>query len=71
MPVHANVWLDQGWRRGGGPYDHSTSMRHMFPPPGLPRVLVKIAKAALVAGPAPRGNHASTTGPRRASRMGI
>ena len=23
VPVHANVWMDQAWRRGGGPYDHS------------------------------------------------
>lgn len=27
VPLHANAWLDQLWRKGGGPYDHSAARR--------------------------------------------
>lgn len=49
-PLHANFWLEQAWRRSGGPYDHSNAKTFPPPKPGLPAGLPKIKRAALAVG---------------------
>ena len=47
VELHGNAWLDQTWRKGGGPYDHSAARRFPPPKPGPPQGLPRIKRAAL------------------------